>query len=392
MLLRAVRAAAVAVLVSWGTLVVLCVVGWLSTSATTTPMSSAVGVGSLAWTMANLGPVTDGTTTISLLPLGLVAWPLLVVARAVRPLADDLATDDSPRLDLVGGVRTITATSLGAFVGTYVALGLVVQVLGRLVPVHAVWWQALLGTVLVPVVGLVAGLRRPLGAADVAPRWHDQLKAAFPVAVRRGIVVGLRACGALLAAGLVPVAVSFATHLGQVADVQSGLHPGIVGGLLLVLGQLLLLPNAAAWGLSWLAGPGFTMGAGSSFTWTSSSSVLLPNIPVLGALPDSGSHSPLFALAVLVPVAVGAWTGWRALGTVSRLSAARAKIQVVAVAVASAAAFAMTALVLSGGALGTRALADIGPRALASSLALLVELAVGAAAVLGWSLWRFNRR
>lgn len=392
MLLRAVRAAAVAVLVSWGTLVVLCVVGWLSTSATTTPMSSAVGVGSLAWTMANLGPVTDGTTTISLLPLGLVAWPLLVVARAVRPLADDLAADDSPRLAPLGGVRTITATSLGAFVGTYVALGVVVQALGRLVPVHAVWWQALLGTVLVPVVGLVAGLRRPLAAADVAPRWRDQLKAAFPVAVRRGIVVGLRACAALLAAGLVPVAVSFATHLGQVADVQSGLHPGIVGGLLLVLGQLLLLPNAAAWGLSWLAGPGFTMGTGSSFTWTSSSSVLLPNIPVLGALPDSGSHSALFALAVLVPVAVGAWTGWRALGTVSRLSAARAKIQVVAVAVASAAAFAMTALVLSGGALGTRALADIGPRALASSLALLVELAVGAAAVLGWSLWRFNRR
>lgn len=392
MLLRAVRAAAVAALVSWGLLVVLCLVGWISTSASTTSAASAVGVGSLAWSMAHLGPVSDGTTTISVIPLGLVAWPLLVLARSARTLVTDLDDDRSPRVDALGGIRTLSAAALGAFVATYAALGVVIALVGRLVPVHPVWWQTLLGSLLVAVVGLVVGVRHAVARSSFAPLWRDQVLTLLPVSARRGMAIGLRGTLALLVAGLVPALGTFVAHLGQVAQVQRELSPGVVGGALLVLGQLLLLPNIAAWGLSWLAGPGFGIGVDSSFTWTHSSSVLLPNIPVLGALPDSGEQSVLWALAGLVPVAIGAWTAHRALGTVSTLSATRTKVQAVVVSVATAVVGALLVLVLSGGALGTRALADVGPRALLAGAALLAELGLGAAVVLVWSLLRFNRR
>lgn len=392
MLLRALRAAAVAALASWGLLVALCVIGWLSTSATTTPLSSAVGVGSLAWSMAHLGPVTDGAVTISVIPLGLVLLPLAVIAWCARGLVADLDDDRSPRIDALGGIRRMSAAALGGFVACYGVLGLVVALLGRLVPVHPVWWQTLLGSLAVALVGLVVGTRRALARPGFAPLWRDQLLTLVPLSARRGMAVGLQGAAALLLAGLVPVIGALATHLGQVSAVQRELHPGIVGGALLLLGQLMLVPNLAAWGLSWLAGPGFGIGVDSSFTWTHSSSVLLPNIPILGALPDSGAHSPLWMLAGLVPVGIGAWTAHRALGTVSTLSATRTKVLAVAFAVAVALLGALLALVLSGGALGTRALADVGPRALLSALALLGELGLGAVLLLGWNVLRFNRR
>jgi hypothetical protein len=94
---------------------------------------------------------------------------------------------------------------------------------------------------------------------------------------------------------------------------------------------------------------------------------------------------------VLLPVAVGAFVGWRSLRAVARLSRERTKLTVVGTSVAVAAGAIGLLDAFGGGALGVARLSDIGAPAGAMTLALLVELGVGAALVLVWDRWKLRR-
>ena len=75
----------------------------------------------------------------------------------------------------------------------------------------------------------------------------------------------------------------------------------------------------------------------------------------------------------------------------ARLSTARTKLTVVGTAVVVAAGALGLLDVLGGGSLGMRRLSDIGAPAGALTLALLVELGLGAALVLAWDRWKLRR-
>ena len=66
------------------------------------------------------------------------------------------------------------------------------------------------------------------------------------------------------------------------------LSPGFVGGLLLILLQLLYLLNAVIWAFSYIAGPGFAIGADTLVAPTGVQLGTVPSLPMLGALPESG--------------------------------------------------------------------------------------------------------
>jgi hypothetical protein len=202
---------------------------------------------------------------------------------------------------------------------------------------------------------------------------------------------GLEGAALLLGVGTALCVAMVAVHLGQVSHLQSELAPGLLGGVVLVLGQLAVLPNLGLWAVSFVAGTGFSAVEGASATWTGSRSSLLPIVPVLGALPQPGAFPVLLPAVVMLPVAVGAFVAWRALRTVARLSQGRTKLIVVAVAVAVAAVTLGALDVLGGGSLGVARLSRIGAPAQAMTLALLAELAVGACLVLAWNHWRVRR-
>ncbi len=96
------------------------------------------------------------------------------------------------------------------------------------------------------------------------------------------------------------IAISLGLHFAIVKSLAIVIQPGIMGGILLTLLQLLYLPNMALAGISYLFGTGFSLGLGTSISPTNLDLDSLPAIPILGALPTS--EHPLYLIALIAPV------------------------------------------------------------------------------------------
>jgi hypothetical protein len=190
---------------------------------------------------------------------------------------------------------------------------------------------------------------------------------------------------------MVIVALMVVLRYDRVSHLQSTLAPGLLGGLVLLLGQLLVLPNLGLWAVSFVSGTGFSAVQGASATWTGSRTSLLPMVPVLGALPDPGAFPGYLPIVALLPVSVGVLVGWRSLRSVARLSTWRTKAAVTSAAVVVAACALGLLDVVAGSSLGSARLSHIGAPAGWMTLALLVELGGGAALVLAWDRWKLRR-
>ena len=100
------------------------------------------------------------------------------------------------------------------------------------------------------------------------------------------------------------------TNFAQVKLLTTALQPGIFGGALLLLLNILYLPNAAIALASYAAGSGFAVGAGTLVSpwWLHTDQ--LPVFPLLGILPTQ--RHPLLIASAIFFVAIGAllayWT------------------------------------------------------------------------------------
>lgn len=88
-------------------------------------------------------------------------------------------------------------------------------------------------------------------------------------------------------------------------NIWNGLHPGILGGIILVLGLLAYLPTILVWALSWLVGPGITVGSGTVFTPGQVVSGDLPPIPFLAWLPEAPTGWWPLAIPVVSAILTG---------------------------------------------------------------------------------------
>ncbi|GMA20458.1 DUF6350 family protein [Arsenicicoccus piscis] len=386
---RAVVVGASAAAVSWLLVALLALVAWVATPGDVSWLGT-VGAATVGWLVGHGATIRAGAVEVGLLPVGFTLLAVLAAVLATRWLDTDLDADRSPRLDLLGGVRAGTLGLLGGFVGGYLGFSLLSWLATAAMPVSVDPVSALVGTLGVALVGLGVGLRTHLSRATFAPAWHEQVHALVPLAVRRGLGLGLRLGPALIALGALPVVASLVWHAPRVVELTQDLAPGVVGGSVLGLVELAYLPTAALWGLSWLAGPGFSLGEGSSLTWTHVSTPPLPMIPAFGALPDTATMSPFVMLVGLLPVAAGVVLGVLALRRLSALTSLATKAIAVGSAWLATSLVAAALLLLSAGSLGTRSLSDIGPVLLAAP-ALAAELALGAALTLAWSWRRYHR-
>ncbi len=98
--------------------------------------------------------------------------------------------------------------------------------------------------------------------------------------------------------GAIAVGLSLAAHFSIVKDLTTVTHPGLVGGALFLLLQILYLPNLAISALSYASGFGFSLGAGTHISPTHFSLHELPAIPLLGSLP-TGVHKSVTYFALL---------------------------------------------------------------------------------------------
>ena len=383
-----------AAVVSMLTIALPALLVWVASSESTVDWTRALSVGSSAWLLANGADLRSGPATISLMPWLLTAIPLVVATISARRVLVQLGDGRPRRFERLGGLRRDVADAGLAFVASYAAVGLVVALATSGDPLHASVLGSVLGTAVVGAVCVLVALalefRSEIGS--VAPDLTAGLEARLSIHLRRAIRPGLWGALAIFGAGLALALVVVVMHLGRIGRLYDTLGADPVGMSVLSLGQFLVLPNVALWAASWMAGPGFGFGEGTAITWSHSNPGLLPLIPGLGALPDPGPLPAGLWLSVLVPVAAGALVGWRAVRAVARLSSWQVKAKVAVAACVVAAVVLTLASALAGGSLGAARLSGVGAPSLVFGAAVLGELWLGAAVVVGLSHLRVARR
>ncbi len=192
------------------------------------------------------------------------------------------------------------------------------------------------------------------------------------------VVAGLRgAAGALaiyLGGGALLVAGSLFGHAGTVTEMSRQVGGGLSGLPIVVLG-ILFVPNAAVAGAAYIAGPGFAVGSGATFTAFSAAHGLLPAFPLLGALPNGHANGLVLAWMLVTVVTAGL--------VAVRLAGRRDGVPAVAIAAAAAGCGMALLAWLGGGAVGTGRLHTIGASPLQVGLAVAGEIATVALAYLG---------
>ena len=319
---------------------------------------------------ASVGAPAGTAFPVTIAPLGFALLTLLLALRAGRR---------------VGETRYRT---LGAFaaLGTFALLSTVITFSALYPLARPSIAQGIVLPSLVFALGFGIGLLRTARAAgddagssikDWIADWSPSLRAL----ARTALQGGLAAVAGVLAVSGVFAALLIAVNYGQVISLYESLHAGVVGGIALTLGQLAFMPNLVIYTASWLVGPGFAIGSGSSVSPLSTVLGPVPSVPVLGALPTGDLAFGFLGIAVPIVVAFLAAAFLRT-RLVAELDVERPLLWLggaaLGMGVAAGVLLGLLAAVTAGAA-GPGRLAEVGPDALAVGLFAALEVTVGAA-------------
>ncbi|MBV9098303.1 MAG: hypothetical protein JO079_09610 [Frankiaceae bacterium] len=327
-------------------LVVLVLIVWATDARSGASAGDAMQSALQLWLLAHKVPLHIAAphgqpgATVAIAPLGLTLAFVLLVARAGAVLARGSRIRDLHGVATVAAAVGVPYGVLAAFVAAAAHGGAV-----RPSPVAALGTGLLLGTAAAAWGALRAAGRESGVRAIVPPRLHAPIAA------------GAVALPVLMGAGLVLVLGSLAVHAHTAGQLADSLGSGVVatGGLLLL--DALLLPNAALAAVGYITGPGFAIGAATSYSQTGVTSTALPSLPLLAAAPQGPAPTLVRVLCLLAMAAAGVAVGWR----LRRFPAAGWTV-VRDLAGAGAVAGAMTALAvgLAGGPAGPGRMAVVG--------------------------------
>lgn len=343
---------------SWAALVGLAAVTlpvlllWAGDDRSTAGFAEALRTAGALWLLGHGAPLQSAGGSLGLVPLGLAVVPLVLLVRAGRHVAERV-----PAASRGDALRVVAGLAL-----PYALVVSVVAGLARSAALRPSPLAGALGALALAALAAGSGVVRAAGAGTVLP--------AVPARWRRAASGALVASAALLSGGALLVAAALAGRAGAVHEQFAG--GSAAGGLGLLLVSIVLLPNAAVWAASWLAGPGFAVGVATSVTPFGAAVGPLPALPLLAAVPHADPPG-IAALALLVPVAAGALGGL----VVARRGGGAAEALLTGPIAGLAAA---AAAALSSGPLGDGRLSDVGPSP-AVGLAVAAEVALGAVAV-----------
>ena len=281
--------------------------------------------------------------------MGALIFPVLAIRNGVARTIERLDNDSS----LVGPARA-------AFAVGYTMFALVASIFSKTDSIRPIWYFALIYVLPFTL----------LCAATVGRR----------VALGQGFLYGSRIIALLLGISSIVFGILLLVNISMVKNLTTVLQPGIFGGFLLLLLNILYIPNAIVSTLAYFSGVGFAVGSGTLVSPTSFRLNKMPAMPLLGALPENKSLISL--IGVLVIVAAGALlVTW----TISLDQKVLIQSLIVAVLLAAFVGYS------GSGALITDAMSAVGVSTWKFTLAIAAQLGLGAA--LAVYLPRFiNRR
>ncbi|WP_298321654.1 DUF6350 family protein [Haloactinopolyspora sp.] len=319
---------------------------WISEGASQ-PLSDPLRFGARVWLAAHrIGLDVDGAG-FTIAPLGLTIAFVLLLHRSARWAAHSAGVATTRGL-LAVTVPAVLTYALGA--GIVAGMSATSDVAA--LPLEAVAWAAGWSAAAVVVgAGHEAGLLTP---------WFDRL----PSYVQVACVAAAAALAGLLATGAVLSTLSVIVHADQVGALAEALDAGALGASVLIVGSMVIMPNAVIWAVSFALGPGFAVGTGTSVAPGGVELAAVPAVPALGALPSDVPGAATW-LVVIGPLAAGALAGLIVCRRLEphesgRVAWATAAGVVGGAAVLAGAGMAGLAL-LSGGSAGAVRLTEIGP-------------------------------
>jgi hypothetical protein len=213
----------------------------------------------------------------------------------------------------LSGEKYLSLAWLGAVL-SYLAVAVLVTSLAVTKAIYVVQWQGVFIPValltLLVIVGSVVG--SPILYEDSEPSaLRDRIRNFFldlvdrlPWAIKPLISPALRAGTGVVATmsfvSAIMISAMLAVNWIEIIKLYQSLQLTFLGTLTVSAGQMAVLPNLIAFGNSWLTGVGFSVGQGSMVSPMVTELGPLPAIPLLGALPVSGSS--LGILFILVPL------------------------------------------------------------------------------------------
>jgi hypothetical protein len=216
---------------------------------------------------------------LSYLPLGALIFPILAVRSGVARTIERLDNDSS----LVAPARAI-------FAAAYTFFALLASLFSKTDSVRPVWYFAIIYVLpFTLVVGATVGRSVALG---------------------QGFLYGSRIFALLLGASSVVFGLLLLINISMVKNLTTVLQPGIFGGFLLLLLNILYIPNAIVATLGYFSGVGFAVGSGTLVSPLSYRLNKIPAMPLLGALPE-GKYSVAFigvAFVIMAGALLASWT------------------------------------------------------------------------------------
>ena len=273
---------------------------------------------------------------LSYLPMGAIVFPILAIRAGLIRTLDRLDHDTS-----------LMPLARGLFALQYSAAVMLLSYFSSTTTIKPLWYMAPVFTLpLVLVTAATVGRRLTFGQAAL---------------------YGSRVIALLLGISSIILGVSIFTHLHMVKTLTTVLEPGILGGLLLLLLNILYIPNAVVATLGYFSGAGFAVGTGTIVAPWSFNLNSIPAFPLLGALPTGESLVSLIGIAAVIftGALLASWTV--ALST-------RILVQSLLVAAVISAAIAFA----GSGALITQSMSTVGVSIWKFPLSIAAELLLGA--------------
>ena len=206
---------------------------------------------------------------LSYLPLGALVFPILAIRNGISRTVD--------RLD---GDTSLIAPARVAFSVLYSTFGLLASFFSKTDEVIPVWYFAF---IYVFPFALIT-------SATVARR----------TSLGQGFLFGSRIIALLLGISAIALGIALLINVEMVKNLTLVLQPGIFGGFLLLLLNILYLPNAIVSTLAYFSGVGFAVGSQTIVSPISFDLDKIPAMPILGALPKNESLISLLGICVVV--------------------------------------------------------------------------------------------
>jgi hypothetical protein len=251
-------------------------------SESTLQVMRAAGI---AWQVLHLVPIVIGSTTIGVLPWGFLVVPILILWKATN-----WALKSSQPKSAVEFFRVAISISL-----IYSVCAGIVSLISSTTDLHTSFLSSVFHSLLIVFAVTVACV---ISYAPSRTLLTDAMPRLFVDGMRPAVI----SFGLLFVAGSFLTSVSLLFNWQQVRAVTTLMAPGFIDGFFMTLLGIGYLPTANVWAMSYVMGPGITLGGGA-VTPANASPGAIPAFPLLSILPsETSALAPYF---ILIPILVG---------------------------------------------------------------------------------------